>query len=62
MVTNIDRAELLTLIADGAQIVDVLPSAEFEADHIPGAVSIPLRRLTAETSEVLTRDKPVVVY
>ena len=62
MVTNIDRAELLTLIADGAQIVDVLPSAEFEADHIPGAVSIPLRSLTADASEVLSRDKPVVVY
>ncbi|MCH7670183.1 MAG: rhodanese-like domain-containing protein [Acidobacteria bacterium] len=62
MVTNIDRAELLTLIADGAQIVDVLPLAEYEAEHIPGAVSIPLRRLTANASEVLSRDKPVVVY
>ena len=62
MVTNIDRAALLALIEDGAQVVDVLPEAEYAAQHIPGAISLPLRRLTAETAAVLRRDKPVVVY
>lgn len=62
MVTNIDRTRLLELIDQGAQVVDVLPEAEYTAQHIPGALSIPLRHLNAETTSVLKRDKPVVVY
>ena len=62
MVTNIDRAELLTLIDEGAQVVDVLPESEYTAQHIPGAINLPLRKLNAETVQVLERDKPVVVY
>ena len=63
MVTAIDRFELLRLIdEEDAQIVDVLPAWEYDESHIPGAVNIPLRRLTAATADVLRRDKPVVVY
>jgi rhodanese-related sulfurtransferase len=62
MVTNIDRAQLVTLIEAGAQVVDVLPEREYEAQHIPGAHNIPLKRLTVETVATLRRDKPVVVY
>ncbi len=62
MVTNIDRVRLLELIDQGGQVVDVLPEAEYEAQHIPGAVNIPLRRLDAEATSILRRDKPVVVY
>lgn len=62
MVTNIDRATLLTLLAEDAQLIDVLPEAEFESGHIPGAVNIPLRQLNIDRTKVLKRDKPVVVY
>lgn len=63
MVTNIDRRELLQLLdEDDVQIVDVLPEREFEETHIPGAVNIPLKRLTAATASALHRDKPVAVY
>lgn len=63
MVTPIDRTELLRLIdEEDAQIVDVLPDGDYTAEHIPGAISIPLRRLNADTATVLRRDKPVVVY
>jgi rhodanese-related sulfurtransferase len=62
MVANIDRARMLELIDEGAQLVDVLPDAEYAAQHIPRAISIPLRRLDAETTSALRRDKPVVVY
>ncbi len=59
----IDRAELLELVdEEDAQIVDVLPEREYSEAHIPGAISIPLRRLDVETVSVLQRDKPVVVY
>ncbi|MEE8330578.1 MAG: rhodanese-like domain-containing protein [Acidimicrobiia bacterium] len=62
MVTNIERARLLALIDYGAQVVDVLPEGEYAAQHIPGAINLPLEQLSAETVQVLSRDKPVVVY
>jgi rhodanese-related sulfurtransferase len=52
MVTDINRQTLLELIDAGAQIVDVLPEREFNSGHIPGAVSIPLKTLTAETVSI----------
>jgi len=62
MTAGINRQALLDLIDSGAQIVDVLPEREYESGHIPGAVNIPLKKLNAETTSVLQRDKPVVVY
>ena len=63
MVTAIDRIELLRLIdEEDAQVVDVLPEAEFLASHIPGSISLPLRQISEETVSVLERAKPVVVY
>lgn len=63
MVTAVDRTELTRLIEqEAAQVVDVLPDGEYGERHIPGAINIPLRRLTAGTVSVLDRDKPVVVY
>lgn len=63
MATAIDRTELLRLIdEENAQVVDVLPQKEYAEAHLPGAVSLPLRRLNAETVSVLRTDKPVVVY
>ncbi|MFQ5523786.1 MAG: rhodanese-like domain-containing protein [Acidimicrobiia bacterium] len=63
MEASIDRAELLRLIEEeGAQVVDVLPEREYAEAHIPGAISLYLRRMNAETVTLLRRDKPVVVY
>lgn len=62
MAEDISRDELLELIESGVQIVDVLPAREFDIAHIPGAINVPLKKLNAETTSVLQRDKPVVVY
>ncbi len=63
MTTSIDRRDLIRLIDDeDAQVVDVLPEREYSNSHIPGATNIPLKTLTDETSSILKRDKPVVVY
>lgn len=63
MSTAIDRVELQRLVEEeDAQVVDVLPEREFADSHIPGAISLPLRRLTSHTATALRRDKPVVVY
>ncbi len=63
MPTSILRDEVQRLLAeDGAQLVDVLPPAEYEDAHIAGAINIPLRVLDRETTALLDRARPVVVY
>lgn len=39
----LDAGRVRALLADGGQVVDVRPAAEFAAGHIPDALSIPLR-------------------
>jgi phage shock protein E len=62
MPTSIDRDELQRLLDQGAQLVEVLPEAEYEDEHLPGAVNIPLKSLDAESSRRLERDRAVIVY
>ena len=45
-----------------AQLVDVLPREEYEEEHLPGAVNIPLKELDRDTTAQLRRDTPVIVY
>jgi rhodanese-related sulfurtransferase len=61
-VTSINIAELHQLVASGAQVVEVLPRRDYEKLHIPGAVSLPLAELNAETAQRLDRGRDVVVY
>jgi rhodanese-related sulfurtransferase len=56
------REELHQLLRQGAQLVEVLPANEFEEEHLPGAVNIPLGRLDTEARAVLDPARPVVVY
>ena len=63
MPTPIDRHEVQRLVdQDSAQLVEVLPSAEFEEAHLPGAINIPLNELDGESTGVLNKDAPVIVY
>jgi len=62
MPARIEIDQLKELLAGGAQLVEVLPSEEYEEQHLPGAVSIPLKQLDAETTASLDRANPVVVY
>jgi rhodanese-related sulfurtransferase len=62
MHTRIEVAELKRLIDDGAQVVEVLPQEEFDAEHVRGAVNIPLKQLDGETTAGLDKSNPVVVY
>jgi rhodanese-related sulfurtransferase len=57
-----DRREVQALMERGAQIVEVLPLAEFEEDHLPGAIHLPLRKIEAEARQRLDGDRPIVVY
>ncbi len=62
MPTRIDRDEVQRLMAEGAQLVEVLPPAMYEEKHLRGAVNIPLKSLDRETTAGLERDRPVIVY
>jgi rhodanese-related sulfurtransferase len=62
MPTTIDRSRLREMLAAGAQLVEVLPRREYDEEHLPGAVSIPLRELNRETTSQLDRSRPIIVY
>jgi rhodanese-related sulfurtransferase len=53
---------LTELLAEGVQLVEVLPADEYAELHLPGAVSVPLKTLDAETTAELDRRRAVVVY
>jgi rhodanese-related sulfurtransferase len=60
---RVDLEGLRALLARGAQLVEVLPVAEYTDEHLPGAVSLPLKELDASTGAArLDRSRPVVVY
>jgi rhodanese-related sulfurtransferase len=62
MARNLERDEVQRLVDEGAQLVEVLPKEEYEEEHLPGAINLPLRRLEAEARDVLDRDRPIIVY
>jgi rhodanese-related sulfurtransferase len=57
----VDREMVEELAGQGAQLVEVLPAEEFAEDHLPGAVSHPLRQLDEEVEQI-DRRRPVIVY
>ena len=59
---DLQRQAVRALIAKGAQLVEVLPAEEFNEDHLPGAVNLPLRSIDAEATRSLDKTVPVVVY
>lgn len=62
MPDRIDLAGVKRLLDQGAQLVEVLPPAEYAEEHLPGAINIPLKTLDATSAEQLNRAKPVIVY
>jgi rhodanese-related sulfurtransferase len=62
MITQIDRNGVKGLVSQGAQLVEVLPKAEYEEEHLPGAINIFLRHLDRKGTAALDRERPVIVY
>jgi phage shock protein E len=56
-----DPMTVKSLVADGAQLLDVRTPGEFSAGALPGAVNIPVSELEARLDEV-SRDRAVIVY
>src|SRR3989442_748296 len=62
MARTVDLRGVRDLLDRRAQLVEVLPSEEYEELHLPGAVHIPLKELDAEHAQRLDRHRPVIVY
>ena len=62
MPTRIDLAQVHQLLDDGAQLVEVLPAAEYSDEHLPGAINLPLKQLNGTAAEQLDQTRPVIVY
>ncbi len=63
MPTSIAREEVQRLMGEeAAQLVEVLPSQEYQDEHIEGAINLPLKRLNRETAGFLDKSRPVIVY
>lgn len=64
MVGFIDRDEVRRLGDEQQAIVaEVLPRAEYDWAHLPGAIHLPLKGWTVEQIQArLDRERPVVVY
>jgi rhodanese-related sulfurtransferase len=62
MPNGIGRDEVQRLLSEGAQLVEVLPREEYEEEHLPGAINIPLRRIDKEARDRLDPNRPVIVY
>jgi rhodanese-related sulfurtransferase len=61
-VREIQHRELLRMLSSGAQVVDALPSHEYQSTHIRGAIHIPVGRILRDAPKLLDRARPVVVY
>jgi rhodanese-related sulfurtransferase len=59
---EIRHRELLLMRTFGVQIVDVLPSHEYDTAHIRGAIHIPVGRILRDAPKLLDRKRSVVVY
>jgi len=51
------------MLATGqVQVVDALPTHEYQTTHIRGAIHIPVGRIFRDATTSLDRTRPVVVY
>lgn len=58
---GVDEAQRL-LSEEAALLIEALPREEYEEEHIAGAESIPLKKMTRGSVREIDRDRPVIVY
>jgi rhodanese-related sulfurtransferase len=64
MAAKVTAEQVRELVGGGGQLLEVLPHEEYEEQHLPGAISLPLKQLDADAVAVagLSRDKAAIVY
>ena len=54
--------QVVELQKQGAQVVEVLSRKQFDEQHLPGAISLPLSQFKPSELARLDRNRPVIVY
>lgn len=63
MPRDLDLPDLRKMLAEGnTQLIEVLPEKEYAEEHLPGAISIPLKSMNRDSVAGLDRSRPTVVY
>ncbi len=63
MPKDVDVRQLRKLLEDErTQLIEVLPPDEYEEEHLPRAINIPLKSLNREAVASLDPSSPTVVY
>ena len=57
----VSAADAITLVAEGATLLDVRENAEWNAGHAPGAIHIPASQVAAQASRRLPKERRVIV-
>ncbi|MHB8330751.1 MAG: rhodanese-like domain-containing protein [Acidimicrobiales bacterium] len=61
MADSLHRDDVRRLMAQDDQLAEV-PGAEYDEEHLLGAINIPLKRLGPKTVTRLDRARPVIAY
>jgi rhodanese-related sulfurtransferase len=59
---EVRRSEVQELMNKGAQVAEILGPEEFQEDHLPGAINLPLRKVETDAESKLDPNRPVIVY
>ena len=63
MPAELDLGGLQRLLKEGdVQLIEVLPENEYEEEHLPGSINIPLKSMNADSVSGLDKLRPTVVY
>ena len=62
MPTEINREDVQRLLQEEAQLIEVLPAAQYEQTHLVQAINIPLERLNRESVRQLQQDQALITY
>jgi rhodanese-related sulfurtransferase len=62
MPVEIGHDEVQHLTTAGAYLLDVREREGYDAEHLPGAVSLPIKSLDQETTAHLDRNRPAITY
>jgi rhodanese-related sulfurtransferase len=60
--TDINRDDVQCFMADGALLIEVLLADEYSEAHLPEAINIPLKELSAQSVNSLDTTRPVITY
>ncbi len=61
-VNRIDLNRVVELQGQGAQLIEVLSRRQFEEQHLPGAISLPLAKFKSSELAKVDKNRPLIVY